>query len=234
MSIQNALLITSALVTLFGLFAIFMIKEEPGYRKAKPYFIIFYLLNFALYYLASTIPDYQTRDELYLLVLILTLSTAMLTVGITVRCRRPELEKATYAVTSIFVLSLLSGEFVELAETIFTIANVLIVLIAIVKKQPKANVADYGLVAILFIWSLFSIVEAQFINDLSSTTEYFNSFMVIELLVVPANIFGVTIFIVTSYMMDSYVILERVAKLDPLTELLNRRALFERIAIQEN
>ncbi len=73
-------------------------------------------------------------------------------------------------------------------------------------------------------------VDVTSASHYSDLKYYIENKMLIEIIPLPAFLSGISIFILTSYLMDNNSYLENLATRDPMTNLYNRRALFEKIS----
>ncbi|WCE31596.1 GGDEF domain-containing protein [Vibrio sp. SCSIO 43137] len=233
---QNALLSVALVITLFALSAALLIKEPAGERKAKPFYLSFYLISMLTIYMVAGIPEYQTETELKALDICLGLFTSSHSIGLAIRYRRPAFERAAYVLGIIYLATMLFIERqLELNITIsflFVLISSVLNMLVVILRRPKPNKADYGLIATLFIWVLLMLFELE-VSEVTNTKNYFYSdIMLFQLIFLPAYIFGFTIFLLASYLMDSNALLEKLATKDELTDMLNRRALFDQISSQ--
>ncbi len=235
---QTALVYASFIVSLFALGAALLIKEPEGTRKAKPFYLGFYITSLVLFYLVSQIPNFDSKLEPLLLDLVLGLFVSSLTLGITIRYERPTLERIAYSLLIAYlILILVLHIYKDIDEAfgfIFMLLNGVLNLLAVLGRKPSPNKADYGLALALAFWLLLAFFEltSQDVNDPQSY--FFSDYMIFQMIAIPAIIFGITVFLLASYLMDSNLLLERLASKDALTDMFNRRALFEQISSQVN
>lgn len=233
---QTALLYVALVITFFAFSAALLIKEPAGERKAKPFYLSFYLISMLTIYMVAGIPEYQTTTELIMLDICLGLFTSSHSVGLAIRYRKPLFERIAYILCIIYLATMLfMRREVELNITIsflFVLISSVLNMLVVMLRKPKPNKADYGLIATLFIWVLLMLFELETPDVTDTKTYFYSDFMLFQLIFLPAYIFGFTIFLLASYLMDSNALLEKLATKDELTDMLNRRALFDQIASQ--
>lgn len=236
MAAQSALLYVALVITLFALSAALLIKEPAGERKAKPFYLSFYLISILTIYMVARIPKYQTETELIVLDICLGLFTSSHSIGLAIRYRKPLFERIAYVLGILYLAAMLFMQRqVELNITIsflFVLISSVLNMLVVMLRKPKPNKADYGLIATLFIWVLLMLFELETPEVTDTKTYYHSDYMLFQLIFLPAYIFGFTIFLLTSYLMDSNALLEKLATKDELTDMLNRRALFDQISSQ--
>ena len=233
---QTALLYSAFIVSIFAFSAALLIKEPVGARKAKPFYLAFYFSSLILFYLISEIPAFESAADSIMLDVVFGLFISFLTIGITIRYGKPALERTAYVllVIYLFMIIVLQNyyDFNKAFSFIFMLINGGINIIAVLSRKPRPNRADYGLVMALMLWLLMAISELSTAEVVDPKSYFFSDFMIFQMLFIPANIFGITVFLLASYLMDSNTLLERLATKDELTDMLNRRALFDQIDSQ--
>jgi diguanylate cyclase (GGDEF)-like protein len=233
MPTQHALLISVMMVTLFGLVASLMIHEPDNARKAKPYFVGFFVTSIIIIFITSIVPEFHSPLEHKIMDIFFILNIACLSVGMTIRLQKCFIEKVYYFFLFAYLVFHLTGPYYLLSPLIFGIINTVFIIWLILSRQPHPNKADFGLIATLLMW--FGVLLFGLSTRIATNHQNFlSNLMFTNLIFAPAFICGVGMFLLASYMMDSNLLLERLASKDELTDMLNRRALFEKIAAQIN
>ncbi|PJC87462.1 hypothetical protein CSW98_06095 [Vibrio sp. HA2012] len=231
MPAQYPLLLSTIAVILIGLSATLMIREPQNTRKAKPLFVGFFVSSLILNFHLIHVPDFHAPWEHMVVDVLFMLNIALLSIGITIRFNKCYIERSYYLFLSGYLTFYLFGPYYPILPVLFGLINTLLIIWMVLTRDPKPNIADFGLVVTLFIW--FGIL----LYDVSTHTpgrapDFFGQQMVTNLIFVPAFMSGISVFILASYMMDSHILLERLASKDELTDMLNRRGLFEQITTQ--
>ncbi|NOH63108.1 GGDEF domain-containing protein [Vibrio sp. RE88] len=235
---QTALLYTSITVTTFAFCAALFIQEPVGERKAKPFYLSFYLMTIILLFWVIRIPEFQYIYESILLDIIFGLYIVSLSIGISIRYKSKNIENLIYLLLSMYILSsVLLHIWIEINYPI----NFLLMLTAsclniymIYNRKPKPNKADFGLIITMCLWFFMSAIELHHADNVNPQSYFSSDMIIFQLMFFPTSIFGITIFLLASYLMDNNILLEKLATKDELTDMLNRRALFDQISSQVN
>ncbi|MCL9781183.1 GGDEF domain-containing protein [Vibrio sp. S4M6] len=230
MTPQYALSVTSMMVAIFGVFSSLLINESNNKRKAKPFYVLFYVLSAFLLFTISSISASDNPSSLVILDTILGACVAALTIGICIRCKSVKLEKLTYLLSSVYLLLLVIDQTVDTLNFIFLALNFSICILALFRRESGPNNSDYGFIITLIGYLCFMAVDITSASHYSDIKYYIENKMLLEIIPLPAFLSGISIFILTSYLMDSNAYLEELATKDPMTNLYNRRALFDSIS----
>ncbi|WP_245884118.1 GGDEF domain-containing protein [Vibrio albus] len=208
-----------------------MIREPDAPRKAKPFFVSFFLTSAIIILLLSVVPTFHSPLEHKIMDIFFILNIAVLSIGMAVRFQKYFIERVYYIFLFFYLIFHMTGPYYLILPVIFGIINSIFIIWLILTRQPKPNRADFGLIVTLLMW--FSVLLFDLSNHISHDhQDFLSKLMLTNLIFAPAFIFGVGIFLLASYMMDSNILLERLASKDELTDMLNRRALFEKITAQ--
>lgn len=233
---QTALLYSAFIVSIFGFMAALLIKEPSGGRQAKPFYLAFYLFSLALFYLLGLVPDSAAEADSILLDVVFGLFVSSLTIGIAIRYGKPTFERAAYGLLLFYLFPVIFMksyyDLNQMFSFIFMLANAGLNILAVLSRKPNPNKADYGLVVTLALWGVLVLLELSEMSATDPESYFFSDYMIFQLIFIPANLFGISVFLLASYLMDSNVLLEKLATKDELTDMLNRRALFEQIESQ--
>ncbi|USD63991.1 GGDEF domain-containing protein [Vibrio sp. SCSIO 43136] len=231
---QTAIVLAALIVTLFGLAASFLINEPEEPRRAKPYYMAFYISTLFFFYLHGRIPEFQTELEPKLLDATFAIGFSGLSIGTAIRCKNPLAEKITIFLLSAFLVLVFSGYIFTSHSLLFMGSQIFLMSWSLSKKQLGVNKADFGFIFTMMCSFTLMALDGRSATDYHSMEEYFNFHLIYEFIFAPALVSGISVFLLTSYMLDSNALLQRLATKDALTDMLNRRALFEHISDQLN
>ncbi len=231
MPAQYPLLLSAMVVILIGLSATLMIREQENSRKAKPFFIWYFITSLILNFILIHVPKFYTAWQHIILDILFIANIALLFIGIAARFCKCNIERFYYIFLIAYLLLHLFGPYFPILPVLFGLVNTILVIWIVLTRDPKPNKADFGLVITLAMW--FGVLLYDVLTHVpGNTPDFFSQQMVTNLIFVPAYICGISIFLLTSYMMDSNTLLERLASKDELTDMFNRRGLFEQITTQ--
>ncbi len=139
MTPQYALSITTMMVAIFGIFSSLFINESNNKRKAKPFYISFYLLSALLLYIIASISKQDDPSSLIKLDLILGACVASLTLGVCIRCKAHGWEKIAYALAFLYLMLLVFDYSPDMLNFIFLASNFFYLLLGITSPRYRAK-----------------------------------------------------------------------------------------------
>ncbi|WP_052131681.1 GGDEF domain-containing protein [Vibrio coralliilyticus] len=234
---QTALLYTSITVTTFAFCAALFIQEPVGERKAKPFYLSFYLMTIILLFWVIRIPEFKYIYESIFLDIIFGLYIVSLSIGISIRYKNKIIENIIYILLPTYIILSLIQIWIEIKYPINFFLMVIISslnIYIIYNRKPKPNRADFGLIITMCLWFFMSAIELRHADNMNPQSYFSSDMIIFQLMFFPTTIFGITIFLLASYLMDNNILLEKLATKDELTNMLNRRALFDQISSQVN
>lgn len=227
MDTQQALLLSYLTVIIFGFYASLLIQEGKEARKAKPFFVGYFISSLVTTIFFIEQSDIKNTFGQHVMDIMVIFNIAFLSVGLSIRFNKYRFEKYCYYLFIIYIgINLASINSFKIS-IIFTLIYIVISIFLILTRVHKPNKADYGLLITLLLWMIMMLLNlAHQPNDLVSNEA--NTGMINTLILLPAVTCGIAIFLVTSYMIDSNKQLNELASIDLQTNMLNRRALFEK------
>lgn len=229
MGIQKGLILSSSFAILISLIACFFIQESKDKRHAKPYFIAFFVFNLMAFTILSRVPHFTVEWQYSVLKLLSILNITSLTVGLSIRFSKPFIEKASYFIAVIYLVFVLPFDAIAGYLDFVILVNVFLSIWAVVTRKPKVNHADFCFALLMGMWAVELLLKILIIERDASLLDFFNNGLISELISAPSFLTGIAIFLLTSYMLDGHTHVKHLANIDQLTNLLNRRALFDEV-----
>ncbi len=230
MQAQTALAIASVMVSIFGFIGTQLIRESKDKRKAKPYFSGFFLAGMVTALMVGNLNDQASKLYEIELISVTAVHQLLFVIGLAIRFSKVNVERICYFMAICYGLLYWLGQSTLILTICFSILVSLISITLLVTRQPRPNFADVCLaitMLLILCLSLFDIVilPKENLSFLDMTTDD----IIFHQIFAPAFICGQSIFLLASYMIDNNQSLLRMAQQDSLTNMLNRRAFFERM-----
>lgn len=206
--------------------AALMLKKELRKEPEKPYYLGFYITALIFFLLVGEPPEDQGPWKLFFIDVSGAGFTALLPMALAKRAEHNTLFKVIVGLWVVDVLMASLTDIGVFTSYLFALTVGAIAVYLVLTRPPKANSADYGLVG------TYVLVAAILLHEMSSMpfdidrAQHFHKYFLELLVIFPAFIAGVTVFLVLSYMLDANWKLTELATHDELTGLLNRRAAF--------
>ncbi len=230
MQAHTALAIASVMVSIFGLVAIQLIREPKDKRKAKPHFSGFFLTGIISALMVGNLGEQASKLYEIELIAVTAIHQLLFVIGLAIRFSKLNVERVCYFIAVCYGLLYWLGQSTLILTICFSILISLINITLLVTRQPKPNFADVCLaITILLILFLNLFGMAVIPKDKLSFLDITADDIIFHLVFAPAFICGQSIFLLASYMIDNNQDLMQIAQKDSLTNMLNRRAFFERM-----
>jgi len=223
MDISTSISISVGCISVIMLLASWLFQDRPGAKPARLAFRVFYVATLMVFILIMA--EAQWENPLILLAtdLVLAISACSLLLGVLWRCKSPIPNYAVYMLGLAFVLvdtvlmpgSLVPGHTLEVVCSAIAIA-------ALLRRRPHRNGGDIGMALVLLVWAAAFLKELSGGYGITSYDDYHVEDSLI-MLIAPAYISGLTLFLISSYMLDAQHDLALLASTDPMTGLHNRR-----------
>jgi len=229
MDISMSIAISVGCISVIMLMASWLFQDRPGAKPARLAFRVFYISTLMVFILIMAEDQWGNPLVRLAMDLSLAISAGSLLLGILWRCGSTLPDYLVYVLVLIFVID----DVVSMRDSIVTghilqIVCAMIGCYALLKRRPKSNAGDKGMALVLALWSGLFFLELLGIQggDLSHYDDFHieDSLSVIS---APAYISGLTLFLISSYMLDAQYELALLASTDPMTGLHNRRYFLE-------
>ncbi len=225
MDTNFAIYLSFCAILIIMLMATWLIEDKPGAKPARLAFRVFYLSYLMLFFMLMN----KTQPDNPLMIIAIDLgiaiSTGSLLLGVLWRCQSPMTNSVVYFLCLGFIvidtILLFDGKTVSY---VFVVTASLVGSYALFKRSPHSNAGDKGMAVVMLLWVgvfLFKI-SGELGFDLAG---FYNQQVKDSLtfIVSPAYVSGITLFLISSYMLDAQHDLAQQADTDPMTGLYNRR-----------
>jgi len=226
MDVSMSISISVGCISIIMLLASWLFQDRPGAKPARLAFRVFYVATLMVFVLILAGQE-QWGNPLVLLAMNLALATSAcsLLLGVLWRCESSIPNYAVYILGLAYVMvdmiimpkSLVPGHMLEVVCA--SIASV-----ALLRRRPRRNGGDIGMALVLLVWAVVFLLELSggYGGRLTSFDDYHMEDSLI-MVTAPAYISGLTLFLISSYMLDAQHDLTLLAATDFMTGLHNRR-----------
>ncbi len=211
-------------ISIIMLLASWLFQDKPGARPARFAFRVFYVAMLALFIIILIEDFWGSPLTRLLLDLSLAISAASLLLGILWRSESSIPNYIVYLLALAFVAAdmlLMSDSLIPsyLLEMVCALMGAYALY-----HRPNGNAGDKGMILVLLVWAGIFALEISGLLNLN--LEGYRQFKIEEslgLIFSPVYISGLTLFLVSSYMLDAQRELSLLASTDFMTGLHNRR-----------
>jgi len=223
MDVSMSISISVGCISVIMLLASWLFQDRPGAKPARLAFRMYYvsiLMVFILLIAESQNPLIWLATDLSM-----AISACSLLLGVLWRCDSPIPNYMVYLLGLAFVLidmTLMAGSIVP--GYVFEVICAVIASVALLRRRPHRNGGDIGMALVFVVWTLVLLMEVG--GSIGAGLTNLDDFHVEDSLImisVPGYISGVTLFLISSYMLDAQHDLALLASTDPMTGLHNRR-----------
>ena len=226
MDVSMSISISVGCISVIMLLASWLFQDRPGAKPARLAFRVFYVATLMVFILILAAKAQLENPLVWLaLDLALAFSACSFLLGTLWRCESPVPNYAVYMLGLAFVMvhMILMPE--SLAPSyVFGAVCALTASVALFRRRPRRNGGDIGMALLFMVWIVVHFLElgGGFGGDVTNVHDYRieNSLIMITF---PGFISGITLFLISSYMLDAQHDLALLASTDPMTGLHNRR-----------
>lgn len=206
------------------------IKTSEQDKPAKILFSLYYVVTFIGGFLLTKVDENSPSAVTHVIDISATLYASLIALALAVRNRHKQLIRTIIVIAVLYHVASMTIPFHVSYFYLFDAIMMAIAVYTVVFRRPRRNKADYGLMIILTAWLLLSLSTAFLLPWELNRQEFFETYFESTLVPYPAVMTGITLFLISSYMLDSHKKLENLATYDSMTKLLNRRSVTEQIA----
>ncbi len=225
MDVSMSISISVGCISVIMLLASWLFQDRPGTKPARLAFRVFYVATLIVFIMLLAQAKWMNPLMHLAMDISLAISACSLLLGVLWRCKSPLPDYVAYLLGLMFVINgLILMPNSILPGYVLQVVCSSIAIVALLRRRPHRNGGDISMALVFMVW--VGVILLEMSSEFGQGLHGFYAFHIedsFSLIVSPAYISGLTLFLISSYMLDAQHDLALLASTDPLTGLHNRR-----------